>query len=94
MAKKRVYGGEDQRILARVSESAIVQRAKSVAADTKFVAKKLLYSTGRKAWYVGTTFIVLAVPLIIAMDREAQLNELEMQQANILGASPAPPSFK
>ncbi|KAI4345892.1 hypothetical protein L6164_012978 [Bauhinia variegata] len=94
MAKKRVYGGEEPGVLARVSESSIVQRAKNVAADAKFVTKKLLYSTGMKAWYVGTTFIILAVPLIIAMDREAQLNELELQQASILGAPPAQPSYK
>ena len=57
----------------------------SVAADTAFVAKKLLRSTGKAAWIAGTTFLVLVVPLIIEMDREQQMNELEMQQASLLG---------
>ena len=57
----------------------------SVAVDTAFAAKKLLRSTGKAAWIAGTTFLVLAVPLIIEMDREQQMNELEMQQASLLG---------
>jgi len=33
----------------------------------------------------GTTFLILVVPLIIEMDREQQLNDLELQQASLLG---------
>eukprot|EP00268_Persea_americana_P005428 TRINITY_DN1181_c0_g1_i2.p1 TRINITY_DN1181_c0_g1~~TRINITY_DN1181_c0_g1_i2.p1 ORF type:complete len:107 (-),score=30.51 TRINITY_DN1181_c0_g1_i2:912-1232(-) len=82
-------GGGNEGILARVSssisQSSIVHQGMSVAVDTAFAAKKLLRSTGKAAWIAGTTFLVLAVPLIIEMDREQQMNELEMQQASLLG---------
>ncbi|KAL3647699.1 Mitochondrial import receptor subunit TOM9-2 [Castilleja foliolosa] len=76
------------RVPSSVSQSPIVYRGKKVAADTAFVAKKLLKSTGKAAWIVGTTFLVLVVPLIIEMDREQQFNELELQQASLLGGAP------
>ena len=53
-------------------------------------AKKLLRITGKAAWIAGTTFLVLVVPLIIEMDREQQLNDLELQQQTLLGGPPAP----
>ncbi|XP_074585343.1 mitochondrial import receptor subunit TOM9-2-like [Curcuma longa] len=75
-----------------VSRSAIVarDRARAAAAEASTVAKKLLLSTGKAAWIAGTTFLVLVVPLIIEMDREQQLNDLEMQQSALLGAPSAP----
>ncbi|KAL0287017.1 UNVERIFIED_CONTAM: Mitochondrial import receptor subunit TOM9-2 [Sesamum calycinum] len=75
------------RVSSSVSQSPIVYRGKKAASDTAYVAKKLLKSTGKAAWIAGTTFLVLVVPLIIEMDREQQLNELELQQASLLGAS-------
>ncbi|GAU39639.1 hypothetical protein TSUD_18200 [Trifolium subterraneum] len=75
--------------LSRVINSAVVRRTKSVANETTDVAKKLLRSTGKAAWIAGTSFLILVVPLIIAMDREQQINELESQQANILGTPTA-----
>ncbi|KAJ4956591.1 hypothetical protein NE237_013374 [Protea cynaroides] len=87
-------GGGDDGILARVSstvsESQIVNYGKQVASDATFVTKKLLKSTGKAAWIAGTTFLILVVPLIVEMDREQMLNELEMQQASLLGAPPTP----
>ncbi|CAJ2673761.1 mitochondrial import receptor subunit TOM22 2-like protein [Trifolium pratense] len=76
-------------VLSRVTDSAVVRRTKSVAKDTTGVAKQLLRSTGKAAWIAGTSFLILVVPLIIAMDREQQINELESQQANILGTPSA-----
>ncbi|KAL5996869.1 hypothetical protein ACLOJK_007792 [Asimina triloba] len=82
-------------ILARVSnsvsQSPIVNHCKRLASDAGYAGKKLLQSTGRAAWIAGTTFLVLVVPLIIEMDREQQMNELEMQQASLLGTPPSPP---
>ncbi|KAL3828297.1 hypothetical protein ACJIZ3_017099 [Penstemon smallii] len=76
-------------ILSRISDHSIVRRSKTAASDTAYVAKRLLKSTGKAAWIAATTFIVLGIPLIIEMDREAQLNEVELQQASLLGGAPA-----
>ncbi|KAK8965560.1 Mitochondrial import receptor subunit TOM9-2 [Platanthera guangdongensis] len=89
--------GRDDSILAKLSQSAVVVRGREAASEATTVAKKLLRSTGKAAWIAGTTFLVLVVPLIIEMDREAQMNELEMQQASLLGTPPpslAPPPAK
>jgi len=59
-----------------------LQRARSV-----FI--RLLQSTGHAAWVTGTSLLVLVVPLIIEMDREAQLVEMENQQLGVLSGSPA-----
>ncbi|XP_059297894.1 mitochondrial import receptor subunit TOM9-2 isoform X2 [Lycium ferocissimum] len=80
--------GAGDGILSRVSSSPIVYQGKRAASDAAFVAKKLLKSTGKAAWIAGTTFLILVVPLIIEMDRDAQLTELEMQQASLLGTPP------
>ena len=49
------------------------------------MAKKPAKSTGKAAWMTGTTFIVLVLPLLIAMDREYQLNELDLPERSLLG---------
>ncbi|KAI4301038.1 hypothetical protein L6164_034357 [Bauhinia variegata] len=76
---------ENKSIISKFSQSKLVSRGKQAADDAAFVTKKLLRSTGRAAWIAGTTFLILVVPLIIEMDREQQLNELELQQASLLG---------
>ncbi|KAG5252307.1 mitochondrial import receptor [Salix suchowensis] len=79
---------QEPNILAKINNSPIVSKGKQAACDAVFVAKKLLKSTGKAAWIAGTSFLILAVPLIIEMDREQQLNELELQQQSLLGAPP------
>lgn len=54
------------------------------------VVGRLLVSTGRAAWVTGTTLLVLVVPLIIEMDREAQLMESESQALGVLAGPGAP----
>lgn len=78
------------RVTSTISQSPIVFKGKQAASDAAFVTKKLMLSTGRKAWIVGTYFLILVVPLIIEMDREQQLNELDLQQATLLGTPPLP----
>ncbi|KAL1535224.1 Mitochondrial import receptor subunit TOM9-2 [Salvia divinorum] len=90
MASKRPSLSSDDGILSRISDHSIVKKGKSAACDAKYVATRLLKSTGKAAWILGTTVIILGIPLIIEMDREAQFNEAELQQASLLGgASPA-----
>ncbi|KAK7854012.1 mitochondrial import receptor subunit tom9-2 [Quercus suber] len=54
------------------------------------MSKKLLRSTGKVAWIVGTTFLILAMPLIIEMDHNQQLNEIKLQNASLLSIAPTP----
>lgn len=84
----------ESNILAKLNNSQIVSKGKQAACDAVFVTKKLLRSTGKAAWIAGTTFLILAVPLIIEMDREQQLTELELQQQSLLGAPPVVPPPK
>uniref|UniRef100_A0A0E0ME52 Mitochondrial import receptor subunit TOM22 n=1 Tax=Oryza punctata TaxID=4537 RepID=A0A0E0ME52_ORYPU len=68
----------------------VVEFAEKAAEATATVAGKLLRSTGKAAWLVGTTGIVLAVPLIFAMNQELMQVEyeaaLEAEQRTLLGA--------
>ncbi|KAJ7972591.1 mitochondrial import receptor subunit TOM9-2-like [Quillaja saponaria] len=87
---------EQSSLISRLSQSQLVSKGKQAASDAAFVSKKLLKSTGKVAWIAGTTFLVLVVPLIIEMDREQQMNELELQQAILLGTpaiAPLPPKM-
>ncbi|XP_028186421.1 mitochondrial import receptor subunit TOM9-2-like, partial [Glycine soja] len=76
-------------VLTNISCSSIVTRGKEAAGDATFVTKKLLRNTGKVTWITDTTFLFLVVPLIVKMDREQQLNDLELQQASFLG-TPTP----
>ncbi|CAN4116566.1 unnamed protein product [Withania somnifera] len=75
-------------IVSKISNSFIVKKGKNAACSATDVGKKLAKSTGKAAWLVATTFLVLGLPLIIVMDREQQLNELDLQQASLLGGAP------
>ncbi|KAK8650758.1 hypothetical protein V6N13_140384 [Hibiscus sabdariffa] len=94
LPERRSASKPESNILARITSSPIISRGKQAASDAAFVSKKLIHSTGKAAWIAGTTFLILVVPLIIEMDREQQFNELELQQANLLGAPPTAPASK
>ncbi|KAF0894024.1 hypothetical protein E2562_033808 [Oryza meyeriana var. granulata] len=83
---KRGGSGGAEGMLASFSRSSVAAYGRKAAT----MGKKLLRSTGKAAWIAGTTFLVLVVPLIIEMDREQQLNDIELQQQALLG--PAPPA--
>ncbi|XP_031113663.1 mitochondrial import receptor subunit TOM9-1-like [Ipomoea triloba] len=87
-------GSSDRSIISRVSDSSIVRKGKSAACDAAYVGKRLAKSTGKAAWIAATTLLIIAVPLIIVMDREQQLNELDLQQASLLGTPSVGPPQK
>ncbi|KAF9607850.1 hypothetical protein IFM89_002835 [Coptis chinensis] len=70
-----------------VSESLIVQCGKQTTSDAGTVGWKLLRSTGKAAWLVGTTLVIIVVPLVITMDREQQFAKAEQQSAHLLGGT-------
>ena len=49
---------------------------------------KLTKSTGKAAWIAGTTLLILAVPLVVEMDRDQSLAEFENQQLGALTGGP------
>ncbi|CAN6362692.1 unnamed protein product [Urochloa humidicola] len=55
--------------------------AAALGRDAMEVAWKLARSVGKAAWIVGTTFIVLGVPMIIVIDREMMAMNQEALQA-------------
>nr|CAB3489580.1 unnamed protein product [Digitaria exilis] len=63
------------------------QSAAAVARGQE-VVQKLLRSVGKAAWIAGTTFIVLGIPLLFALEKEAayiQMENLEYEMEALLG---------
>ncbi|CAJ2642064.1 unnamed protein product [Trifolium pratense] len=51
---------------------------KEVASNSVLVAKNLFRTTGNAAWIAGISFIILVIPLVVAVDREQnQINQLD-----------------
>ncbi|KAK7850116.1 mitochondrial import receptor subunit tom9-2 [Quercus suber] len=82
--EKRVTHGKESehslisRASRNVSQLSIVIHTKRTTSEAAVVSKKLLRSIGKAAWIAGSTFLILAVPLIIEMDRDQQLTEIEL----------------
>jgi len=49
-----------------------------------YCMKRLAYSTGKAAWILGTSLLVVLLPVMIEMDRDQQAMELENQQIGVL----------
>jgi import receptor subunit TOM22 len=80
--------GSGDGVLSRLHHSL---RHSAALLASKQAASQLLRRAGKAFWYFSTSFLVLAVPLIIELDREAQLVELESHQTTVLGAPSQPP---
>ena len=95
-AKKRVTQGKESehslifRASRNISQSSIVIHAKRATSKAIVVSKKLFHSTGKAVWIAGTTFLILAMPLIIEMDCNQQLTDIELQNASLFSTTPTP----
>jgi hypothetical protein len=56
----------------------------AIASNTVYAARRLALSFGKAAWIASTTFLVLAVPLIVELDREQQQIDMEKEQLSVL----------
>ena len=81
-------GGNSDGVLSRLNQSLFQS---PVVIRSKKAASEVFRRTRNAFWYIGTSLLVLAVPLIIELDREAQLVELEGHQTTVLGAPSQPP---
>ncbi|KAG7595759.1 hypothetical protein ISN44_As06g003130 [Arabidopsis suecica] len=89
MAPKKIGAGKgDSSILTKISNYDIVSQGRRAACDAVYVSKKLLKSTGKAAWIAGTTFLILAVPLILELEQDHRLGEIDFEQASLLGTPP------
>ncbi|KAH7437446.1 hypothetical protein KP509_05G072400 [Ceratopteris richardii] len=90
-------GAGSDGVLARlgntVRQSEVFHKGKRAISNTARFSKKIIWSTGKAAWIAGTTFLVVGLPLLIEIDRDAQLAELEGHQASLLGAPSQPPGL-
>ena len=64
--------------------SSAADTLRAVAANSIYAARRLALSFGKAAWIASTTFLVLAVPLIVELDREQQQIDLEKEQLSVL----------
>ena len=55
----------------------------------QYAAKRLFASFKKAAWIASTTTLILLVPLIIEMDREAQITEMEKNEMSVLTSKAA-----
>mmetsp|Transcript_35075 Transcript_35075/g.69991 ORF Transcript_35075/g.69991 Transcript_35075/m.69991 type:complete len:86 (+) Transcript_35075:54-311(+) len=53
------------------------QKARRVAFHVVRGAKKFVVGTGNAAWILGTTMLVMVMPLVFEIDREQQSLELD-----------------
>ena len=63
---------------ARIAwEKPTTKKARRIAFHVVRGAKKFIFGTGNAAWTVGTTMLVLVLPLVFEIDREQQAQENE-----------------
>lgn len=67
-----------------MGKAGLLASATDALTSASYVTWKLTRSTGKAAWIAATSLLVLAVPLIIEMDRESQLLDFENQQLGAL----------
>ena len=66
--------------MSEVWEGDSGKKARRVVYHVVRGAKKFVFGSGNAAWVVGTSMLVLVMPLVFEIDREQQAIEWEMGQ--------------
>ena len=64
----------------RVWEKPATRKARRITYHVVRGAKKFVFGTGNAAWVVGTSMLVMVMPLVCEIDREQQQIEMETMQ--------------
>lgn len=59
------------------------KKARRVAFHVARATKKFLFGTGNAAWVMGSTVLVMVMPLVLEMDREQQGAEWEASMEGV-----------
>ena len=68
-----------QQQLGEVWEQPRTKKVRRVAYHVVRAGKKFVFGTGQAAWVVGTSMLVMVMPLVFEIDREQQAQEWEAQ---------------
>ena len=72
--------------LGELLEGAKAKKCRRVAYHVTRGAKKFVFGTGNAAWVVGTSMLILVLPLVFEIDREQQAIEWEASMGQPQGA--------
>nr|XP_034606468.1 mitochondrial import receptor subunit TOM9-2-like [Setaria viridis] len=82
-----MVSGNELIAMASAFAESVSESSAAAVGEAAEVARKLVRSVGKAAWLAGTTFLVLGLPLMWALDREMQENEAELSRQSILGGT-------
>ena len=69
-------------------ETDAAKKALRVGYHVLRASKKFVFGTGNAAWVMGTTMLVMVMPLVFEIDREQQALEWEASMGQVGGAAP------
>mmetsp|Transcript_29981 Transcript_29981/g.79667 ORF Transcript_29981/g.79667 Transcript_29981/m.79667 type:complete len:90 (+) Transcript_29981:41-310(+) len=75
---------------AAMLESVRAKKARRVAYHVVRAGKKFVFGTGNAAWVMGTTMLVMVMPLVFEIDREQQVLEQEAFMGQVGAQQGAP----
>ena len=67
-------------------ETDAAKKALRVGYHVLRASKKFVFGTGNAAWVMGTTMLVMVMPLVFEIDREQQALEMEASMGGVYAA--------
>mmetsp|Transcript_4593 Transcript_4593/g.7112 ORF Transcript_4593/g.7112 Transcript_4593/m.7112 type:complete len:99 (+) Transcript_4593:108-404(+) len=68
-------------LLEQAQESFVVRKGKRVVENVTRASVKILFSTGHAAWVVGTSVLLMGLPLMLAIEEEFAVQQMQEQQS-------------